>query len=81
MSTPRPIIDVDGAYCSAINKKRQHTLRTKFHTPHSARRVVNAYRQLQLELIRNDLKCSKKEAKLHSEDPSPYEKTHVFFCL
>lgn len=81
MHTPRPTLDIDPSYCSATAKKRSVELRKKIRIPHTTRRVVNAYRKLQVELMRINERCSKKAAKEMSEDPTPYETSYVFYCL
>lgn len=81
MHTPRPTIDVDGAFCSVIDAKRRKEFRSRIHTSHALRRVIREYRSIQLDLLREKFNCSKKGAKLRSEDPSPYEDGYIFYCL
>lgn len=80
-TTPRPTIDVDCDYCSILSETRRKALRKKIRMSHSSGYVIRIYRELQQALIRKEMECTKKQAKLWSVDPSPYEKDHIFYCL
>lgn len=79
--TLRPTIDVDTDYCPATCKARTKTLRKRIRISHALTRQMWVYRALQWNIIKTGNKCSMKEAKVLSEDPDPYEKTYVFYCL
>ena len=80
-STPRPTIDVDMKICNDVVIKRHKDLRKKIHASHDLRRVIRNYRDLQINLMYAKHSCSKKAAKKYSEDPDPYEKGYVFYCV
>ena len=48
---------------------------------HALTRQMWAYKALQWHIIKTGNNCSMKQAKDWSEDPDPYEKTYVFYCL
>ena len=79
--TPRPTIDVEEDYCSATAKARIKTLRKRIRISHALTRQMWAYKALQWHIIKTGNNCSMKQAKDWSEDPDPYEKTYVFYCL
>ena len=79
--TPRPVIDIDADYCSATVKARTNLLRKRIRISHALTRQMWVYRILQWDIIKTGNKCSMKQAKIWSEDPDPYEKTYVFYCL
>ena len=81
MSTTRPVIDVDTASCEVVNKARRKLLRSRLHASHALRRVVREYRNAQITLMRTKFRCSKKDAISHSEDPDPYQKAYIFYCV
>ena len=51
------------------------------HASHEMRRIVNTYRDYQVKLMVNKKSCSIKAAKEHSEDPDPYMKTYIVYCM
>ena len=82
--TPRPTLEVDDAalVCnSALYYERKKALRSRVRISHKLSRVIKEWRLKQIDLISKLEKCSKKKAKPDSEDPSPYEKTFIFYCL
>lgn len=79
--TLRPTINVDGDYCSAIDKQRAKALRKRIRINHVITRHVRIYRELQWHIIQTTQKCTKKKAKAWSEDPDPYDKSYVFYCV
>lgn len=82
--TPRPTVDVDDAdlVCeSALYEARKKTLRSRFRISHKLTRVIKDWRLKQIDLISKIDKCSKKKAKTEAEDPTPYEKSFIFYCL
>jgi hypothetical protein len=81
INTPRPTIIVDDAYCSALATQRRKQLRKKLRVSRTFNHVIRVYRTLQRDLTRTHEKCSKKEAKSLAEDPDPYEKGYIFYCL
>ncbi len=80
-STARPTIDVETKICNELVNKRYKEFRKKLHASHGLRRVVRIYRDLQINLMYAKHSCSKKAAKEYSEDPDPYEKGYVFYCV
>jgi len=81
ITTPRPTIDVDCDYCSTLAELRRKALRKKIHMSHSSGHITRNYRELQQMIMRKEMDCSKKQAKIYSVDPSPYERDYVFYCL
>lgn len=79
--TLRPTINVDGDYCSVIDKQRAKALRKKIRISHTLTRQVQTYRELQWYIMQTTHNCTKKQAKVWSEDPDPYDKSYVFYCL
>ena len=82
--TPRPTVEVDDAalVCDpVIYNKRKKTLRSRFRICHKLSRVIKDWRLKQIDLISKIDKCSKKKAKPEAEDPTPYEKTFIFYCV
>jgi PP-loop superfamily ATP-utilizing enzyme len=79
--TPRPTVNVDGEYCAETNKQRAKALRKKIRISHEVTRQVRIYRELQWHIMQTTHLCTKKQAKAWSEDPDPYDKTYVFYCL
>jgi len=81
ITTPRPTIDVDCDYCSTLVEVRRKALRKKIRMTRSSGYITRTYRELQQVIIRKEMECSKKQAKIWSVDPSPYERDYVFYCL
>ena len=79
--TLRPTVNVDANYCSATNKQRKDTLRKRIRISHALTQQMRIYKELQWHLMQTSQKCTKKQAKIWSEDPDPYEKSYVFYCL
>ena len=82
--TPRPTVDVDDAalVCdSAVYHKRKKALRSRFRISQKLTRIIKEWRLKQIDLISKIEKCSKKKAKPEAEDPTPYEKTFIFYCV
>jgi hypothetical protein len=79
---PRPTVDVENLYFSEeLYKQRMKVLRKHIHSSHETRRLVQSYRILQHKKMYEHFKCTKKDAESYSEDPSPYESSHIFYCL
>jgi hypothetical protein len=82
--TPRPTVDVDEAalVCdSAVYHKRKKALRSRFRISQKLTRIIKEWRLKQIDLISRIDKCSKKKAKPEAEDPIPYDKSFIFYCL
>jgi hypothetical protein len=79
--TLRPTVNVDEVSCSATIKQRKDTLRKRIRISHALTRQMWVYRELQWHLMETTKKCTKKQAKIWSEDPDPYEKSYVFYCV
>ena len=80
-ATPRPTVNVDEACCSATTKQRKEALRKRIRISHALTRQMWIYRELQWHLMQTAKKCTKKQAKVWSDDPDPYEKSYVFYCV
>jgi hypothetical protein len=78
--TLRPSVNVDEASCSETIQQRKDTLRKRIRISHALTRQMWIYRELQWHLMETTKKCTKKQAKIWSEDPDPYEKSYVFYC-
>jgi len=81
LTTPRPTVNVDEVYCSALAEQRRKKLRKKLRTSRSFNHVVRVYRAMQRDLTWSREGCSRREAKSLSEDPDPYERGYIFYCL
>ena len=82
--TPRPTVEVDDAALVCDSKvyfQRKKALRSRFRISHKLTRIIKEWRLKQIDLICKIEKCSKKKAKPDAEDPTPYEKTFIFYCL
>lgn len=82
--TPRPTVEVDDAALVCDSKvyfERKKAFRSRFQISHKLTRIIKEWRLKQIDLICKIEKCSKKKAKPDAEDPTPYEKTFIFYCL
>jgi hypothetical protein len=76
MDTPRPKLDVSGSTAGAKKRWTMHTvrLRTVLSIPKEEeaqiRKVLAKYRRLQTRKLG-----------ARDEDPDPYDKTYIFYCL
>ena len=78
IQSPRPTIDVEAAEASPDRPKKENPL---LGTTFWCDTVVDAFRELQLQKILRIKRCGYTEAKEIAEDPDPYEKEYVFYCL
>ena len=76
--TPRPSIDVDAAEASLDRPTKEHPL---LSSSYWCDVVVDSFRELQLQKIMRVKRCGYTEAKEIAEDPDPYEKEYLFYCL
>lgn len=76
--TPRPTIDVDLAEEASDRPTTEHPLLTASFWCDT---VVDSFRQRQLQRIMKMKRCSYKEGIEQAEDPDPYEKEYIFYCL
>lgn len=76
--TPRPTIDVDVAEDSKDRPRKEHPL---LDATFWCDTVVDSFRDLQLQRILRIKRCGYKEAKEIAEDPDPYDKEYLFYCL
>lgn len=76
--TPRPTIDVDIAEMSEDRPRKEHPL---ISASFWCDTVVDSFRDLQLQRILRVKQCNYKEAKEIAEDPDPYDKEYLFYCL
>jgi hypothetical protein len=82
MSTPRPTLDVDTlTFSLELYNQRRKALRSKVRNSHAVTRHVNLYRTLQHAIFCKEFGYTKKAAKSAAEDPSPYEKGYIFYCV
>ena len=82
--TPRPTVNVDDAdlvFNSVLYEARKKAFRSRFRISHKLTRIIKIWRLKQIDLISKIDKCSKKKAKTEAEDPTPYEKSFIFYCL
>lgn len=78
----KPIIDVENLWSPPeLFSQRKKVMTRHIHTTHKARRIYQAYRALQYKKMQEYDGGSKKDAIINSEDPSPYERSYVFYCL
>ena len=77
-STPRPSIAVDAAEASLDRPTKEHPL---LSASYWCDVVVDSFRELQLQKIMRVKRCGYTEAKEIAEDPDPYEKEYLFYCL
>jgi hypothetical protein len=76
--TPRPIIDANAAEASLDRPTKEHPL---LSASYWCDVVVDSFRELQLQKIMRVRRCGYTEAKEIAEDPDPYEKEYLFYCL
>lgn len=76
--TPRPTVDVDLAEVSSDRIRKEHPL---LDSSFWSDTVLDSFRQLQLQRILKMNRCSHKEALEMAEDPDPYAKDYIFYCL
>lgn len=76
--TPRPTIDVDAAEASLDRPTKEHPL---LSASYWCDVVVDSFRELQLQKIMRVKRCGYTEAKEIAEDPDPYEKEYLFYCI
>lgn len=82
MSTPRPTIKTDcDEYNYTLMKVRLAKLRQHIHSSHENRRVFRLMRELQIQKFIECNKVTKKRAREMLEDPNPYEKDYLFYCV
>ena len=79
--TLRPTVDVEGEYSYELYKQREKALRKKIRVNRALTQQTRIYRELQWQIMLTNESCTKKEAKAWSEDPDPYDKSYVFYCL
>jgi len=76
--TPRPSIDVDAAEASPDRPTKENPI---LSASYWCDVVVDSFRELQLQKIMRVKRCGYKEAKEIAEDPDPYEKEYLFYCI
>jgi len=85
LSTPRPVLDLNVSYNDALGETREAILRWRTRSPPSlasaAEKVVEAFRTAQVQKISRVCRFSLEKAVEAAEDPSPYDKEHLFYCL
>lgn len=82
--TPRPTVNVDDAdlvFNSVLYEARKKAFRSRIRISHKLTRIIKVWRLKQIDLISKIDKCSKKKAKTEAEDPTPYEKSFIFYCV
>lgn len=89
--TPRPELDVDLPFREAKGSNRSNGSngKSKKNTPlkiltasdYSTMLLVDTYRKRQLQKIMRTSNCSIDEAIDLAEDPDPYDKSYIFYCL
>jgi len=79
--TLRPTIDVESIFCPETDKMRAKAIRKKIRISHELTRRMWFYRDIQRHMMEITEKCTMKEACALSEDPDPYDKSYVFYCL
>lgn len=80
-TTARPVLDMDTSYNLALGETRAAILRWRTRATPDVERVVDAFRAAQIKKIGQLLGSSREAAEAEAEDPSPYEKEHIFYCL
>ena len=76
--TLRPMIDVDSAEASPDRPTKENPI---LSASYWCDVVVDSFRELQLQKIMRVKRCGYKEAKEIAEDPDPYEKEYLFYCI
>ena len=79
--TERPVVDTAPVYNAALVETRAAILRWRTRSPPSVEKVVEKFREAQIKKIGNLLGSSLEVAEAEAEDPSPYDKEHLFYCL
>ena len=76
--TRRPMIDVDAAEASPDRPTKENPI---LSASYWCDVVVDSFRELQLQKIMRVRRCGYTEAKEIAEDPDPYEKEYLFYCM
>lgn len=76
--TLRPSIDVDAAEAAPDRPTKENPI---LSASYWCDVVVDSFRELQLQKIMRVKRCGYTEAKEIAEDPDPYEKEYLFYCL
>ena len=80
-STPRPVLDVDTACDQEMINRRAAAISPYTNASYNAYRVISEFRYLQTVLIQNCRRCNQVKALELAEDPSPYTREYIFYCL
>ena len=80
-TTERPVLDMDTSYNLALAETRAAILRWRTRPTPDVERVIEAFRVAQIKKIGHVCGSSREAAEAEAEDPSPYEKEHIFYCL